>query len=298
MNKFPLIFFYWLSSCLFVCATVNMSFASDLVQVRQRGVLRHIGIPYANFVISENEGLDVELMRRFARYLGVRYELVLSNWGRVVGDLTGTLVKPEGDDVITLGHSEIRGDVVASGMTVLDWRKKMVAFSVPTFPTQVWCVARKDFPINPYIDKKDFGNDINFIKKLVMANTIMVKEGTCLAPDLYRLNDGYYKLVNFPGKLSYMAPAMVKGLAELALLDVPDTLVALEKWPGEIKVIGAVSPRQNMAVAFRKDAPELLLEFNLFFEGLKRSGEYYRLVKKYYPSVCDYFENFFDDCKK
>ena len=51
--------------------------ATDLAEIRQRGVLRHLGIPYAVFVQENNgtaEGLDVALMQLFAKHLGVRYQ--------------------------------------------------------------------------------------------------------------------------------------------------------------------------------------------------------------------------------
>ena len=44
--------------------------ARDLKEIKQDGVLRHLGVPYANFVDGADNGLDVELMRLFAKELG------------------------------------------------------------------------------------------------------------------------------------------------------------------------------------------------------------------------------------
>jgi len=49
---------------------------ADLAEVKQRGTLRHLGIPYANFVTGAGDGMDVELMQRFAQHLGVKYRYV------------------------------------------------------------------------------------------------------------------------------------------------------------------------------------------------------------------------------
>jgi membrane-bound lytic murein transglycosylase MltF len=57
-----------------LAATFVAAVAGDLADVKARGVLRHLGIPYANFVTGSGDGLDVEVMRRFAAYLGVKYE--------------------------------------------------------------------------------------------------------------------------------------------------------------------------------------------------------------------------------
>ncbi|MDF4856905.1 ABC transporter substrate-binding protein, partial [Vibrio parahaemolyticus] len=50
----------------------SAAWSDDLQQIRERGVLRHIGVPYANFVsyIEQGEvetltGLDVEIIKGF-----------------------------------------------------------------------------------------------------------------------------------------------------------------------------------------------------------------------------------------
>ncbi|MGB5445339.1 MAG: ABC transporter substrate-binding protein, partial [Psychromonas sp.] len=70
--------------------------ARDLAEIQAAGVLRHIGIPYANFVTHYklgdkviNGGMDTELMKDFAAHLGVKYEYVPATWTTVIGLLTG-----------------------------------------------------------------------------------------------------------------------------------------------------------------------------------------------------------------
>nr|MBP8266208.1 hypothetical protein [Zoogloea sp.] len=46
---------------------IHSALADDLQDIRARGVLRHLGIPYANFVTGSGDGLDVEIVQRFAR---------------------------------------------------------------------------------------------------------------------------------------------------------------------------------------------------------------------------------------
>ena len=64
-------------------------FAQDLAEIKARGVLRHLGVPYANFVTGSGDGLDVEIVQLFARHIGVRYEYVKTDWPNVIGDLVG-----------------------------------------------------------------------------------------------------------------------------------------------------------------------------------------------------------------
>jgi ABC-type amino acid transport substrate-binding protein len=251
-----------------------------------------LGIPYANFVTGAGDGMDVELIRAFAASLGVRYEYVQSDWGEVIGDLTGRKVKSKGDDYEVVGEVPIRGDVIANGMTVIPWRAKVVGFADPTFPTQVWLVSRADLPVSPIVPSAVLDKDIQATKAVMTKRTLLGKSDTCLDPDLYDIKATGAKVALFKGTLNELAPAVINGESELTLLDVPDALVALQKWPGEIKVIGPVSERQDMAPAFRPADTELREAFNRFLKQYKKSGEFKRIALAYYPFVVDYFPDF------
>jgi len=267
---------------------------ADLDEVKKAGVLRHLGVPYANFVTGSGDGMDVELMQRFAQYLGIRYEYIRTDWPDIFGDLTGKKVRPKGDDIEFVADVPVKGDVAANGITVLPWRAKAVQFSAPMFPNQVWLVARSDSPVNPIKPTGDLKKDIAAVKSLIREHSLMGKAGTCLEPSLYGLQEITDKITLFPGSLNDIAPALIKGETELTLLDVPDALVALQKWSSKIKIIGPVSQPQDMAAAFPKDAPKLLVEFNRFLEQAKKDGSFVTMVKKYYPYVFKYYPDFFE----
>ena len=273
--------------------TAGVLIAADLKDVKKKGVLRHLGIPYANFVTGAGDGMDIELMNTFAKYIGVRYEYVPTNWKDIFGDLTGEKVKPNGDDIEVLAQVPVKGDVAAAGITVLPWRKKVVDFSVPVFPNHVWLIARANSPVQPIKPTGNIKKDIEAVKKIIAGQPLLGKAETCLDPYLYGLEKITDKIQSFPGSVNDIAPAVIKGKANLALLDLPDALVALQKWPGKIKVIGPVSGRQDMAVAFSKDSPQLREAFNRFLRKIKNNGAYHGIVKKYYPSVYVYDPEFF-----
>lgn len=277
--------------------TAGVLIAADLKDVKKKGVLRHLGIPYANFVTGAGDGMDIELMNAFAKYIGVRYEYVPTNWKDIFGDLTGEKVKPNGDDIEVLAQVPVKGDVAAAGITVLLWRKKVVDFSVPVFPNHVWLIARADSPVQPIKPTGNIKKDIEAVKKIIAGQPLLGKAETCLDPSLYGLEKITDKIQSFPGSVNDIAPAVIKGKANLALLDLPDALVALQKWPGKIKVIGPVSGRQYMAVAFAKDSPQLRDAFNKFLRKIKNNGAYQGIVKKYYPYVYVYDPEFFKNNK-
>lgn len=268
--------------------------ATRMDDIKKAGTLRHLGIPYANFVTGRGDGMDVELITLFARQLGVKYEYVKTDWPEIFGDLTGKQATVKGNEVEIVGETKIRGDLAATGITVLPWREKLVDFSEPTFTNQVWLVARADSPVKPIKPSGNIPKDCAVVKKLIAGHSLMGKTGTCIDPSLYAIQekDGI-KIQYFAGSLNEIAPALLNRDAELALLDVPDALVALQKWPGKIKVIGPVSDFQDMSVAFGKDAPELRQAFNRFLGQIKKDGTYLAIVKKYYPFVPDYLPQFF-----
>jgi hypothetical protein len=106
-----------LSSCLFLFS--SLATANDLKEIQARGELRHLGIPYANFVTGAGDGLDVELARGFAKHIGVKYTLVYTDFYNVIRDLLGKQVVRKGDKVSLTGNFPVRGDMIATGFTML-----------------------------------------------------------------------------------------------------------------------------------------------------------------------------------
>lgn len=280
--------------CVLLLVTTPLG-ARDLAQIRDDGTLRHLGVPYANFVTGSGDGLDVELIRGFAEHLGLRYEFVQTDWATVFGDLTGRHARRSETGAERLGSTPIRGDLIANGMTVLDWRRQVVAFSEPTFPSGVWLIAGASSSVSPIEPSGELGVDIANTKARLDGLSVLALTNTCLDPGLYQLERTRAEVRLAPDhlKLNEMVPAMLNREAETTLLDVPDALVALERWPGRIKVVGPISDRQEMAVAFRPESVELREAFNDYLTRLRAAGTYRSMVNKYYPAVFDYFADFF-----
>ena len=291
---YPIIFFL---SCLFIVSAV---WSRDLKDIQKAGVLRHLAIPYANFYTGLGDGLDVELIKGFARELGVRYELVATSWSKVFGDLTGRNAMRDGTKAELLDRVPVRGDLVANGMTILQWRTQVVDFSIPTFPSGVWLIARADSRLTPITPTGDQMKDINMVRAQLAHHGVLALADTCLDPGLYDLDSTGAEIRLQPKgrKLNEMIPAILNHDAEATLLDVPDALIALERWPGLIKVIGPISRHQLMGVAFRKDSPELRAAFNRYFKRIWDDGTYNKMVRRYYPAVFRYFSDFFKQANR
>ncbi len=277
---------------LLVLATSTVIAARDLDTIKNEGTLRHLGVPYANFVTGQGDGLSVELMQMFAVHLGVRYEFIRSDWGSIISDLVGAAVHLNGGRASLGENRPIRGDIIATGLTVIPWREQVVDYSDPTFPTQVWLVAKATSPLKP-ITPAGLEADILATRRLLTGQRLLGMRNTCLDPSLYPFADDPFETVYFAGTLNEMMPAVLEGKADITLLDVPDALVALSTWPGQIKVLGPLSEEQQMGVAFRQDSSQLRQAFNTFYRELKANGTYRQLIKKYYPDVFYYYPEFF-----
>ena len=131
------------------------------------------------------------------------------------------------------------------------------------------------------------------VKALLDGHTLLGIRNTCLDPTLYGIEKTKAKLAVRKVRLDDIALLLIQGEAELALLDVADAMIALQKWPGKIEAIGPISDRQEMAVAFRKDAPRLREAFEAFLAEARRNGTYRRLVQTYFPEAPVYFPDFF-----
>ena len=269
------------------------AFCRDLDEIKQQGVLKHLGVPYANFVTGSGDGMDVEIVQLFAKHLGVRYEYVKTTWDNVVPDLIGRKIKLSGNNVELLDVVPGQGDIVANGFTVLPWREKILNFSSPTFPTQIVLVAPANSNIRPIKPSGNINKDIERVKKLTKNRTSLGVQNTCLDPALYNLKEEGAKIKNFTGALSDLPSAVIKGESDTAIMEMPDALLALKKYPGKIKIIGPLSPIQDMAAGFAKDSVQLRNEFKIFLAQIKKDGTYLKIVKKYYPSAPEFYPAFF-----
>ena len=254
-----------------------------------------MGINYANFVTGAGDGFDVELVQGFAKHIGVKYKLVPTDFVSVIRDLLGKDVVRQGDQVNLQGDFPVKGDMIATGFTVLPWREKVLLYSAPTFPSQVLLVARADSPDTPIKGSADLVADIAETKAMIGSKSVLVMEKTCLDPANYGLKGKGIDLRTYTksANLNEMVPALIKGDADFSLLDVPDAILDLQRWAGKIKVIGPISGHQQLAAAFPKNSPELRRAFDDYLVRLKADGSYDKLVDKYYPGIRRYFPDFF-----
>lgn len=268
--------------------------AEDLADIQKRGKLRHLGVVYANFVTGSGDGFSVEMMQAFAEELGLEYEYVETTWVDVLSDLTGKRFERHGDEVRITGTCPVRGDLISNGLTRLPWRETLVDYSEPVFPTQVWAIVRADSPLEPVEAASAWEETTAAVKQTLRGKKVLCMPGTCLDPSLYDFQSAQIQPVTFDGNMNELVPRLLgTPTVDATILDVPDALLAIRSWPGEIKILGPVSAAQVMGVGFRKDSPQLREAFATFYQRIRQDGTYERLLRKYYPAVFTYYPEFF-----
>jgi ABC-type amino acid transport substrate-binding protein len=119
--------------------------------------------------------------------------------------------------------------------------------------------------------------------------SLLGMERTCIDPANYGLKGTGLDLRAYTksSNLNEIVPALLNHEAELTLLDVPDTILDLQKWAGKIKILGPISEEQKLAAAFPKSSPELRGAFDKYLRKAKTDGSYDKLVDKYYPGIIE-----------
>jgi ABC-type amino acid transport substrate-binding protein len=194
-----------------------------------------------------------------------------------------------------VGNFPIKGDMIATGFTVLPWRQKILLFSDATFPSQVLLVSRATSNYKPIKGSASLENDIAETRRFIGDKSLLVMEKTCLDPANYDLKGKGYDLRPYTRStnINEMVPTLLDGSVEFTLLDVPSAILDLQKWAGRIKVLGPISQTQELAAAFPKDSPQLRVAFNVYLRQMRKDGSYDALVRKYYPGIQRYFPEFF-----
>ncbi len=259
--------------------------SQDLQEIVDKGELIQLGMRFANFNTANSGGFCYEFIDLFCQELGVEHRFIESDWDRIIPELRGDKRK------------EPMGDLISTGMTILPWRQKLVNFSEPVFPTQVWVIASAESKMQP-VKASTFENEFAQTVSQFKDQRIACIKGTSLDLLEYGIEEQGFKIISFDGSVDDIAPAIVQGKADAGLVDIADALIALHRWPGKLKIIGPINETQELAVAFRKNSPKLLARFNEFLKNKQEDGTYIELVNKYYPFIIDYYPEFFEPWQK
>jgi len=198
-------------------------------------------------------GFDVESIQWIAQKMGFEVEIKPVAWDGIIPALLAKKI-----------------DLIYSGMTASDERKKVVAFSNVYWRVNQAVCVRQDSDLNmisALIGKKKIGTQRGTTAAMWLEDNL-VKKGY-LAKDDLKLYD------NFPLSIKDME----NGRVESVMFD--DIMVEKAIKDKPMKIIGTVSTGEDYAVAMRKEDTKLQKTVNDGLAMLMKSAKWQELKEKY-----------------
>ena len=232
---------------------------SILVDIQKRGVLR-VGMEpgYMPFELTSKSGeiigFDVDMMKRAAKAMGVKLELVSTAW----------------DGIIPALLTE-KFDIIASGMTLTQQRNMSINFANPYITIGQSILVSKKFEgqVKSYKDL----NDPKF--------TVGSKLGTTGEQATKRMI-GKAKYISYETEQEGVLE-VVNGKIDAFIYDLPFNVVAFgQKGAGKIYHIDKPFTAEPLAWAVRKGDYDFVNWLNNFLHQKKIDGTYDKIYQKWF----------------
>jgi His/Glu/Gln/Arg/opine family amino acid ABC transporter permease subunit len=227
---------------------------SSLEGIRQRGELViATDATYPPFEYKEGEkllGFDIDLGNEIGRELGVKVRWTPMAWSGVLGALESR-----------------KCDLIISGATITDERKKTTAFSRPYFPSGQTIARRKgDQTVQTLQDLKD--------------RRVSVQEETTGQYALQKLGVPKEHINRFD-KLEDGLTDVVNGKSDAAVADLPALKESLRKSYPQLELTGGLFTNEYVGVWMRQGEPELRDAINRGIGVILVDGRYARLYRNW-----------------
>ncbi|VEN74590.1 Amino acid ABC transporter substrate-binding protein [Candidatus Desulfarcum epimagneticum] len=250
-----------LSAALFLSLSANV-FAGDAISdILKRGTLK-VGMEagYMPFEMRAKTGkiigFDVDMAKEMAKAMGVKLQLVNTNWDGIIPSL------------ITK-----KFDMIASGMTVTQGRNLKINFALPYITVGQTVLLRKG--LKGKITSYDQLNNPKY--------KIASKLGTTGEQAVKRM-------IPRATYISYEteqegAMEVISGKIDAFVYDLPfNAIMASDKGKGKIVHLDKPFTFEPLAWAVRKDDPDFLNWMNNFLFQMKNDGRYDKIYAKWFKS--------------
>lgn len=244
-------------SGLVVWQTPSPGFAAGLEEVRQRGSLRvGMSAAYKPFEYVEGNqivGYDPDLINVIAEKIGVKAEMIDTNWAGVIASL----------------YSD-KFDAIISALTATPERAEKVLFTRPYGAATFYFLTKADrTDLNAAEDFKDLvvaaeagGASQTSVEKWVQEGKIKFKDSVFLSNP----NEAYL--------------AVQVGRADAAVDGLPGLLYFMQNNPG-YKVVKGFGPDQVMVMATRKEDADLCKAIDQVIGELQTDGRLVQIQQKW-----------------
>lgn len=247
----------------------------------QTSVLRHLSVPYSKFDMGNEKGFSIELIKKFCNYRNLSYEYVESDFKSIENDLSGTEVTGDIGDIISCGY--VRENIDLNKFT----------YSESILPTQMVILSSANSYIDPIIPTGNTLRDVELTYSKISNISIASIPNTMFDIFDYCLKDKCGEIISFQGKVCELPFFMDINNIDAIMLTIQAAECILTKYPGKYKIIGPVSDQLTISAIFKASDKNLIKDFDRFMRMIKSSGEFIKLVRKYYPNMIDIYPRFF-----
>jgi len=247
----------------------------DLEDIKNEGVLRVITTYSSTSYFlyrGQSMGYEYDLLKRFAKHLGVELDIRVSNDVEVMFD--------------KLENGEV--DLIAHGLTVTSERKKRVNFSEYLYLTHQVLVQTK--PEN-WRSMKWSALQAALIHDAIdlIGDTVSVRANSSYIQRLANLSEeigGPIYIDTLPGNISTDRIIEMVAGREIKYTVADDNIASINaSYYPDLDVSVPVSFSQKMAWAVRPESPSLEKELNDWIAMMKQGAEYYVIYNKYFKNT-------------
>ncbi|BDG59142.1 ABC transporter substrate-binding protein [Caldinitratiruptor microaerophilus] len=196
-------------------------------------------------------GFDVDVANEVARRLGVKAEMVSTEWDGLLVGLTGR-----------------RFDAVISSMNVTPERQQQVDFVEYAKLAQVFVVPKGAAPVKKLEDLK--------------GRVVAVQKNTT-SEDLARSVQGVKEIKSYDSFADTFI-AVEQKRADVIVIDEPVGLFYVKQKPDVFEVTGTAAEPEPVGIALRKDDAELKAAVEAAIAEMKKDGTLAAISKKWFGS--------------
>ncbi|WP_141733144.1 transporter substrate-binding domain-containing protein [Oligoflexus tunisiensis] len=190
-------------------------------------------------------GFDVEMMKAFAKSLGVKVQFTSTKWDGIIPGLMAS-----------------KYDLIASGMTITPERAKIVLFSKPYY----------DAGLKILIGKKLEGQVKNLAALDNEKYTVLVKLGT--TGDIFATKNLKKAKIRRMDSEADAAQSVVLGRGDAFIYDKPFMEIYESGHKGKVVLLPDLLSTESFGLAARKTDKDLIEAFNSFLDAWKANGGY------------------------
>jgi polar amino acid transport system substrate-binding protein len=219
------------------------------------GIVSDLGMPFSLIKDGQLIGFDIELSKRFAKYLNKKYVPVDMPFGSLLASVSTNKI-----------------DLITSSLMITEERKKQIDFSDPYFNSGATIIAKKEKITPKNTAKLNVLEDIGDKRVGIFTGTVhdAFMEKKYPNASVFRFESS-----------ADMMMSLKTGKVDAAMFDLITARLIMKHNP-EFGLLSDQVLDMPLGVGFNKNNPELLKDFNLFLTEVRQDGTYKKMEKRWF----------------